>query len=273
LLLQVDGKGDFGMSVSPVISHQAGWASSAVKAPVRVADSQGIFLLALFYAVAVSPFIGGIRGWPCTLGWLVFPVLWLWKTGRRADIGLQAPSDFGRTTLLLLLSVAIGVLCGFGFYELGLRLPLISQFTLALPTLHKSFVGHNTRLFLALIPVGHFVHELFYRGYMQTRLALRLGSASAAIIVSALLYAWTHVFIYSSYEFQQAMTSLTGGRLAEITNVQNTLTLVVGFSFIESVLAGYALKLTKSILPAVAIRSSNLLTLCLLVYSQNGILG
>lgn len=259
------------MSVSPAMPYKMGWTPSSSTAAGQT-EANGVFLLALFYAVAISPFIGGVRGWPCTLGWLVPPLLYIWRVGRPSDIGLQAFRGASRTAIVLLLSAGLGTACGFGFYLLGRKLPLISQFTLALPTLHRSFVGTNVKLFLVLIPVGHFVHELFYRGYMQSRLAVRLGTNAAAILISALLYAWTHVFIYSSLEFQQAMISLTGGKLTAVSDVQNTLILVVSFSFVESILAGYAFKLTHSILPAIAIRSSNLLTVCLLVYSQNHLL-
>jgi membrane protease YdiL (CAAX protease family) len=259
------------MHVSQALKQRPEPALASIRPLTLTFEGNGIFLLGLFYAVAISPFIGGVRGWPCTLGWLVPPALWLWQTKDRSAIGLQAPGSFQRSIAVLGGSVGVGVLTGFGFYILGLKLPLVSQFTLALPTLHRSFVGDNVKLFLVLIPVGHFVHELFYRGFLQSRLAARLGSDAPAILVSALLYAWTHVFIYSSQEFQNAMISLTGGKLA-VYDVQRTLILVVAFSFVESALAGCALKWTKSIFPAIAIRSSNLLTVCLLVYRQNGIL-
>jgi membrane protease YdiL (CAAX protease family) len=260
------------MQASHAVSHKTSLPLASVRPVGHALEGESIFMLGLLYAVTVSPFIGGVRGWPCTLGWLVPPVLWLWRTGDRSGIGLQKPRTMAPAVGVLIGFVAIGVLTGFGFYLLGFKLPLISQFTLALPSLHRSFVGNNVKLFLALIPVGHFVHELFYRGFLQTRLALRLGSTAPAIVLSALLYAWTHVFIYSSQEFQMAMASLTGGKLAGIQDVQTTLTLVVAFSFVESALAGLALKWTESIFASVAFRSSNLLTVCLLVYWHNGIL-
>jgi membrane protease YdiL (CAAX protease family) len=261
------------MQLSNAISHPPDLAVPAIQRIPRVPEHDAIFPLALLYAIGVSPFIGGVRGWPCTLGWLIMPLLYLWKTGRPAEIGLRLPGPFRQSAAILTASVAIGVSTGFAFYFISGRFPLLSQFTLALPVLHKSFVGTNVRLFLILIPIGHFVHELFYRGYLQRRLASYLNSSFIPILLCALLYAWTHIFIYSSQEFQQAMTSITGDRLGGIHDVQRTLTLIVSFSFVESVLAGIAVKWTKSIFPAIAIRSSNLLTLCLLVYSRMGLLG
>lgn len=258
------------MQATQSLPHKAGLPLAPVHTMVQVRESNFILMLGLLYAVAASPFIGGVRGWPCTLGWLIPPALWLWQTRDRASIGLQMPRTHAPAAALLAGGI-VGVLAGFGFYLLGFKLPLISQFTLALPSLHRSFVGNNIKLFLVLIPVGHFVHELFYRGFLQTRLAARLGADAPAIVLGALLYAWTHVFIYSSVEFQAAMASLTGGRLAA-QDVQTTLTLVVAFSFVESFLAGLALKWTKSIFVSIVFRSSNLLTVCLLVYRQNGIL-
>jgi membrane protease YdiL (CAAX protease family) len=260
------------MQASQALSRDSNTSLAPVRSLPHVEDSESILMLGLLYAVAVSPFIGGVRGWPCTLGWLVVPLLWLWRTGDRSGLGLQMPRTTAPTMVVLAGFAGIGVITGFGFYLLGIKFPMISQFTLALPTLHRSFVGSNIKLFLALIPVGHFVHELFYRGFLQTRLAARLGSYAPAILLSALLYSWTHIFIYSSQEFQSAMYSVTGGKLMGLQDVQTTLVLVVAFSIVESVLAGVALKWTKSIMAPVAFRSCNLLTVCLLVYRHNGIL-
>jgi membrane protease YdiL (CAAX protease family) len=258
------------MQGSRAVSRTISLQLATVRPMAEVRASQWIFTIGLLYAVAVSPFIGGVRGWPCTLGWFIAPALWLWRTHDRWSIGLQAPRAPSSVSALAG-CIGAGVLTGMGFYWLGFKLPLISQFTLALPSLHRSFVGNNILLFLALIPVGHFVHELFYRGFLQSRLAVCLDSDAQAIILCALLYAWTHVFIYSSREFQAAMASITQGKLAA-QDVRMTLILVVAFSFVESLIAGFALKWTKSIFPSIAFRSSNLLTVCLLVYQRNGIL-
>lgn len=260
------------MHLFNTISHPLHAAIPAVEAVPQRKEHEAIFLLGLLYAIAVCPFIGGVRGWPCTVGWLIFPLLYLYQTKSRAEIGLCAPGPLGRSVIIVILGIAIGVLTAFAFYFTGLRLPLLSHFTLALPALHRSFVHDNIWLFLVLIPAGHFVHELFYRGYLQKQFAAYLGSGFAAILLGALLYAWTHVFIFSSREFQQAMISVPGGSLDSLGDVQRTLTTVVGFSFVESVLAGFAVKWTNSIIPAIAIRSSNLFMVCLLVYSKTGLL-
>lgn len=224
---------------------------------------------ALVYAILVSPFIGGIRGWPCTFGWLSAPALWLWCSGdtKALGLGLTGPKQLRH----LALAIAGGLLFGFGFFALGKRFPMIAQFTLALPALHRSADYGNVRLFIALIPVGHFVHELFYRGFLQGQLRKRLQSPWLAILLCALLYSWTHIFIYSSTEFQQIMGSILGNN-GDITHVHRTLAAVVSFAMIESVGAGFAVHATKSIWPGVVFRVTNLVTLILLVYPRFGLL-
>jgi membrane protease YdiL (CAAX protease family) len=230
---------------------------------------RNVLILGLIYAIWISPFIGGVRGWPCTIGWLVPPAIWLWRTGDAQALGLRLPGPHRFRNLTL--ALAAGLLCGFGFFALGSLFPMVTQFTLALPALHRSADYGNVKLFIALIPVGHFVHEIFYRGFLQGRFTVRWKSPWPAILLSALLYAWTHVFIFSSQEFQAIMTTIMGGA-AGVANVQRTLAAVVGFSMVESVGAGIAAHFTKSVWPAIAFRVTNLVTVVLLVYPRFGLI-
>jgi membrane protease YdiL (CAAX protease family) len=237
-------------------------------ADVRTGEDHGLFAFALIYAVAVCPFIGGVRGWPCTVGWLIAPALSLWQTRNWQGVGLGSIGSPIRLFRLAAAGVFLGVLIALGFFALRSRFPMLVWFTVALPGLHRSFVGGNVKLFIALIPIGHFVHELFYRGYLQTRLAARMSSGLAGILIAALLYAWTHVFIFSSPEFQLGMQSVLGGTGLGADNVRTTLVAVVAFSFVESIVAGTLLYVTKSIWPAISFRVANLVTLTLLLYPR-----
>lgn len=228
-----------------------------------------VLALGLVYAILVSPFIGGVRGWPCTLGWLVPPVIWLWRTSDLQGLGLRVAGGHRFTKLALAMSA--GFLCGLALVALGSLFPAVTKFTLALPALHRNADYGNVKLFIALIPIGHFVHEVFYRGFLQKQLALRLQSPWLAILLSALLYSWTHVFIFSSNEFQTIMTAVVGTN-SGVADVERTLAGVVSFSMVESVGAGLALHWTSSVWACVVFRVANLVTVILLVYPRYGLL-
>jgi len=67
------------MQATQALPHKAGLPLAPVHTMAQVRESNFILMLGLLYAVAISPFIGGVRGWPCTLGWLIPPALWLWQ--------------------------------------------------------------------------------------------------------------------------------------------------------------------------------------------------
>ncbi len=238
----------------------------------RLRGDDLLFILALLYAVAVSPFIGGVRGFVCMIGWLIVPIVWIWRTRSWEGVGLRSMAIKRSQAGVLLASIATGLCTAAILRVLSIQVPVLTGFVAALPYLHRGFVGNNIPLFIAMIPVGHFVHELFYRGYLQSRFTERLNSFAPAIILSALLYAWTHVFIFSSREFQLAMAAVYGPGGLGTADVQRTITAVVSYSFIESTLAGVALRLTGSIWPGILIRWSLLTAVCMIVYTRTGLL-
>ena len=138
-------------AVSSTISLQL----TPVRPMAEVRAGQWIFTIGLLYAVAVSPFIGGVPAGVHAGMAHCADVVALEDT-RPVATACEAPRAPSPVSAVAGF-IGAGVLTGIGFYWLGFKLPLISQFTLALPSLHRSFVG-NIGLFLVLIPVGHFVH-------------------------------------------------------------------------------------------------------------------
>lgn len=231
----------------------------------------GVFVVALVHAVGVSPFIGGVRGLAPNLCWLALPLLFLWRVRRPELLGLRLPPSPGKTGLVAAASAALG--CGAGLLLLLAAgpFPALLQFVYALPGLHRSVCGDRLLLFIALIPAAHFAHELFYRGFLQTRLAALLGSVPAAIAVAAVLFAWTHVFVFSSPEIQSLEAQAPPAAAVQAMSAQTVLQTVTLFTFVESLAAGTLLQLSGTLLAPVLFRTANLTTIVIVLYTRAGL--
>ena len=253
---------------------------SSTAAPARVLPAawalpgetiERAFLLAgLAYAVCVSPFIGGIRGVPVAMGWLAIPLLWAWRAKAWRELGLAPGRPAAVWLRQVILSAAAGAVVAVAVLGVAEVYPELLRFLGVIPALHRDTVNGNIPLFLALIPVAHAVHELFYRGFLQSRLSARLGSPAAAILLAGLLYAWTHVFIYSSLEYSAGLSALFGPGSGD--DVAATLRAVALFALLESVGAGMAFHKTQNLFTAVAFRAAHLITLCAVVFPRIGLL-
>jgi membrane protease YdiL (CAAX protease family) len=222
------------------------------------------FTAAIAYGIWVSPFIGGVRGAPTIVGWLAVPLLWLLVTRRGDAIGLGRGVWTRRSAATVVLWGGVGVASGLLFLAVATVIPAALTFVFALPALHRGAVGDNIVLFVVLIPAAHFVHELFYRGYLQSQLVARLASPVNAIMLAALLYAWTHVFIFSSAEI--------GVASSQVREPSSTLHGVIIFSFVESLVGGIAFHWTRNLLSTIAFRAANLTTIVLVLYPRAGLL-
>lgn len=217
-------------------------------------NEDNFFNSVLFFSIFISPIIGGIKGFSVNLLWLLIPLSWGMVTKRWSQLGLNV-HQFPPLKLLKLLSISFlgGILCGVFLLVINNRIPDFLYFLLILPSLHKQMTLGNPWILISLIPVAHFIHEIFYRGYIQSTLTLKFSSVIPSILFSSLLFAWTHVFIYSS--------------LKEIT-----LGYVICFVFIESIIGGYLFYVTKNLLSSVTFRSTNLIVISIILYKQKGLI-
>ncbi len=222
------------------------------------------FTAAIAYGIWGSPFIGGVRGTPAIVGWLAIPVLRLLLTRRGEELGLGRAVWTARSAATVVRWGGVGVASGLLFLGVATMVPAALEFVFALPTLHRGAVGDSIVLFVVLIPAAHFVHELFYRGYLQSQLVARLASPANAIMLAALLYAWTHVFIFSASE--------VGAVLSQVREPSSTLQGVIIFSFVESLVGGIAFHCTKNLLSTIAFRAANLTTIVVVLYPRAGLL-
>lgn len=225
---------------------------------------------ALVYAVCVSPFIGGVRGPMTTFGWIAIPLAWAAARRRWCDVGLGASRRRNATAAAV--GAAAGLATGLLLLAVNRAVPEFLQFVWALPALHREMVFGNIVLFLLGIPLAHFIHELFYRGFLQTHLARAFASPVLAILLCALLYAWTHVFIFASDEYRAAVAAVVGATGVPLAGALTTLQAVVIFSFVESILGGAAFHLTGSLWSTVALRATNLSIIVAVLYPRAAIL-
>jgi membrane protease YdiL (CAAX protease family) len=206
------------------------------------------------------------------LGWLTLSLVYFGQLRQWRLFGLGTLRPRPVRVLSLFCSLFVGITAAWGLLALSGSFPLLTGFVLALPQIHRSLVHGNVWLFLALIPFGQLTHELFYRGFLQQELARRLRAPVAAIALSTVLYAWTHVFIFSSLEFASDLRSVAGQRFGGLQDVRTTLAAVVAYSMVESILSGIALLITRSIWPSVLIRSSLLVSVCFVLFRRYGLL-
>jgi membrane protease YdiL (CAAX protease family) len=228
-----------------------------------------MFFIALLWAIAVAPFIGGVRGVATNAGWLLLPLIWLRFHPHPSLIGLGPLRPARRILLIAASALGAGVCTGFALTAVGHCFPPLVQFTLALPSLHRGVCGGSIVLFIALIPVAHFGHELFYRGYLQSRFTTLFHAAGPAILLTGVLFAWTHVFIFSSPDFRAVFARMTG---APAPSPEVILAAVTAFTFVESVAAGFIFHVSKTLLGPVAFRAANLITIVLIAYPAAGLL-
>lgn len=225
---------------------------------------------ALVFAVGISPFVGGVRGPITTLGWVAIPLAWAALGRRWRDVGLGARR--GSTARAIVLGGAAGLATGLLLLAVNRTVPAFLQFVWALPSLHREMVFGNITLFLLGIPLAHFIHELFYRGFLQTHLSRAFASPVPAILLCALLYAWTHVFIFASEEYRAAVSAVAGATGVPLAGALPTLQAVVVFSFIESILGGTAFHLTGNLWSTVALRAANLSIIVAVLYPRAAML-
>lgn len=227
---------------------------------------------ALFFAVALCPFAGGVRGPLPYAGWVLIPLYAVAFSPRRALSGLDLGLPGGTTRGLLTLAAcaAAGALCGLAFLRLEGPFPRLIEFVQLLPWLHRDMVAGRVWLFLALIPAAHVAHELFYRAFVQRRLGARLG-APAGLLIAALLFAWTHVFAFTSGEYVGALLRLRGG-LPDPSAAQGALAGVMAFCALESLFSGLLVMRTRSLWSGVAFRAANLLVIALALRSAGRLL-
>jgi membrane protease YdiL (CAAX protease family) len=230
-----------------------------------------IFVFALVYAVLISPFIGGVRGLAPNLCWLAWPLIFLWRDRKPAWLGLRLPASLWNTGKIAGLSAALG--CGTGAILLLAAgwYPSLLQFIYALPGLHRGVCGDHIVLFIFLIPVAHFAHELFYRGFLQMKLAVLLKSVPAAIAVAAVLFAWTHVFVFSSPEIQSLEAQALPASAMQEMSVEAVLKTVTLFTLVESAGAGILLQMFGTLIAPVLFRTANLTTIVIVLYSRAGL--
>lgn len=228
---------------------------------------QRALLAALVFAIALCPFVGGVRGVPPYLGWVLIPLAAVGFAPRRArsELYLDLPGGSWRGVFTVLVCAGVGAACGLAWLRLGRGWPGLIEFVRLLPWLHRELVGGRVWLFLALIPAAHVAHELFYRAFVQQRLAARLG-LPAGVLLGALLFAWTHVFVFSSGEYLGALAALRGTAGPEAAG--QTLAAVIGFCSVEALVGGTLLARTRSLWSAVAFRAANLLVITLALHAD-----
>ena len=227
-----------------------------------------LFTLALLLAIFLFPLIGGIRGAPVYIGWFAVPLIAAWQQRSGAAFGLKLPPTFFSFAGVVLASAILGVACAALLLKLNSKIPVV-QFVYMLPYLHKSVVGNSFVLFLAMIPIAHTAHELFFRGYLQSELSRRL-TPWAGLGLAALLFAWTHVLIFSSEECLQILQAvnpmLPGLHLSE----SELLRTVLGFACLESLIAGTLLMATRTVLSGIIFRASNLMMITVILHRRLG---
>lgn len=222
----------------------------AIKAVDRV------FLAAVFFAIAVGPFIGGIRGVPLYVLWYGFPLLWVvMNKAPWSDLGIRLP-DIRMLALSIICGCAMAGLL-YGIHRLGNG---TFRFVNVIPALHRDFTKGNYALFLAAIPVAHIAHELFFRGLIQNRFAVMCGSHALGLMTGALMFAWTHAVIFSSPEYLGAYASAYGQ-----VDGHALLWPVFLFTALESLGAGGLLALSGSVVCSVVFRVVNLLVVIYLL--------
>ena len=188
-----------------------------------------------------------------------------------AWLGLRLPATPRKTAAIALSSAALG--CGTGLILLLVAgwYPGLLQFIYALPGLHRGVCGDHIVLFIFLIPVAHFAHELFYRGFLQTKFSALLKSVPAAIAVAAVLFAWTHVFVFSSPEIQSLEAQAVPASAMQGMSVEAVLKTVTLFTLVESVGAGILLQLFGTLIAPVLFRTANLTVIGIVLYSRAGL--
>lgn len=210
--------------------------------------------LGLAAAVLVCPFVGGIRG-------PVVYLLWVGLSWLAADFSI--PRLFLARSFTYSLKVAtagalIGLATAAGLLWLDRRYPPALAFVRVLPELHRDMVAGNIAVFILLIPGAHVAHELFYRGFLQQRLSAALRSDMSAILISGLLFAWTHVFVFQSPAYHAAAERAGVAHASPAAH-----TAVLAYAALESAIGGALCARTGTVVASIAFRAAALIALCL----------
>jgi membrane protease YdiL (CAAX protease family) len=213
-------------------------------------------LAAVFFAIAVGPFIGGIRGVPLYAIWYLFPLIWMVSVKERLSaLGANWPG---------IAMICISVLCGLVMSGILAAINAVGngtfRFVNVIPELHRDFTQGSFLLFIAAIPIGHIGHELFFRGLIQRQISNISQSQLLGLLIGALLFAWTHTIIFTSSDYTIAYRGVYG----ELDHF-SYLWPVFLFTAFESVGAGLLLILTDSIYCSILFRVSNLMAVIFLI--------
>lgn len=217
-------------------------AEAMTRGPVADASSHAAasarLSAALVFAIAVAPFVGGIRGPAVYIGWVVLPLLT--DAGTRTRLLAQLVPRVSTVG-----SAGLGIACALTLLALRPWWPAPLSFVQTLPTLHAPMIGRHTWLLVALVPFGHVAHELFYRGLLQQELARRLHSTLQGGLIAGVLFSWTHVLVF------QSAVRLPPADFAGL----------MVFTGLESAVAGSLLAATGCLADAVAFRAANLIVI------------
>jgi len=150
-----------------------------------------LLLLSIFFSLLIG-FIGGVPSQIALIGFIVIIGIWLFYTKDLNSVGITKELLIKNA----LLGATSGVVVAALMLSIYLNLPEVSAHFFQLPLIFSEKTGIESKnIIKILFPIsyilGSLLHELFYRGFLQSRLSTRIKPVYS-ILLAAGLFGWGH---------------------------------------------------------------------------------
>lgn len=150
-----------------------------------------LFVIAILFSV-VTGFIGGVPSPLVLLGFVVIVGFWLCYKKSIKSIGLIKTKWFNNALIGAVSGISLGAIALIVF----IKFPQSSAHFFQLPIIFSEKTGIESHKIIKFIfpisyIIGSLIHELFYRGFLQSRLSAHIKPVYS-ILLTAGLFGWGH---------------------------------------------------------------------------------
>ena len=150
-----------------------------------------LLLVAILFSI-LAGFIGGVPSAFVLSGFVIIIIVWLFCDRNFKSEGLIETRWFRN----ILIGASVGILTALIASIIYLRFPDTSEHFFQLPKILSEKTGIESPGIIRIVfpisyLIGSFIHELFYRGLLQSRLSARIKPVYS-VLIAAILFGWGH---------------------------------------------------------------------------------